>query len=173
MVEPTKEKLTRQSLCQELIKTNRAALRHAVYLSVFCSLFLIPLVTLILRWTIKETNGSVWVWLFATLPALLYLLPVVLAIWFLWDGLQNRRLLSQDAFEVITAELSYKSEEYVHRQYRELLHFAGFDRPLQVGHTAYQLATEGDLYYLVHYRGKKTVVLFYACKMYEYTDRVD
>ena len=172
MKEPTKEILTRQSIREALERKHRKSMLYTVCLSALFSLVLIPFVTLLLIWALSESHATAWPLISAIAAALIGLFPIGLMVYILWDVFGEHRRLAQDDFEIVTAELSYKSEKYVNRQWMELLHFAGSDRPVQVGHTAYQLASAGDLYYLVYYRGRNAVKLFYACKMYEYTEQI-
>lgn len=79
----------------------------------------------------------------------------------------ERKLLKRGEFDIVTREVSYKSEKVVHRHVEEFLHFNDF-KDISVGHTDFQLASVGDTFYIVHYKTNNRIKLFYPARMYEY-----
>lgn len=79
-------------------------------------------------------------------------------------------MIQNGMFEIVSREVLYKIEKPVRRHMEEFLGFDGFGDVL-VGHTDYQLAAAGDLFYIVRYQGKNKVRLLYSAKMYEYDER--
>ena len=83
-------------------------------------------------------------------------------------------MLERGEYDIITKELSYKSEIYRRRGRRnELvrqLHFPDF-KPIEVNSTTYQLATNDEKFYFVVYRKKGAQPrLHYSSKMYEFIE---
>ena len=76
-------------------------------------------------------------------------------------------MLARGDFDIVTRDVSYKSEEMVQRRLENYLHFCEFNK-ISVGHTTFQLASAGDTFYIVHYKAKKDIKLLYSAKMYEY-----
>ena len=83
------------------------------------------------------------------------------------EALCERKMLARGDFDIVTRDVSYKSEEMVHRHLEKYLHFCEFNK-ISVGHTTFQLASAGDTFYIVHYKAKKDIKLLYSAKMYEY-----
>ena len=93
------------------------------------------------------------------------------------DGVKKKKIKS-GAFEVTPARLNDKREELLyrgsgrHRHYElvECFYFEGFPRVENVPHTTYQLADEGETFFLVTYSGNPKVVLYYAAERYEFKE---
>ena len=165
----TKNIITRDWVVKELQFYNTADIRSIL-------LLLIPITALFLPATVGAVNAILTsvkiVWLSAVLGILvggLMSSPIWLLLFSLKKSLAEKKMLNHGDFEIVTREMMYKSEELVRRRIVENLHFKDFNK-ISVGHTAYQLAAAGDEYYIVHYKGSKTVKLFYSTKMYDYKD---
>ena len=92
--------------------------------------------------------------------------PIWLFFLLIQNALCERKMLARGDFDIVTCDVSYKSEEMVHRHMEEYLYFSGFNKK-SVGHTTFQLTSAGDTFYIVHYKDKKDIKLFYSTKMYE------
>ena len=167
MEKQTKNILTREGIEKELRFDNTASIRA---LLVLCAVFS-PFLLLLTFWVVGpgapqmkslvlKIVWCVFMGAFTSSP-----------IWILLLGLRRflveRKWLGRGEFDVVTREMSYKSEKQVHRHIEERLHFPDFDA-ISVGHTLYQLASQEDVFYIVHYKTKKEIKLLYPAKMYEY-----
>ena len=87
--------------------------------------------------------------------------------------LANRIKFKKGKFEISVEALSYKDEAAEkHGKHLVLVgyfHFPGFTR-VRVSETEFQLASNGDEFYIVHYKGKDRAVLLYSLKRYEYKE---
>ncbi len=85
----------------------------------------------------------------------------------------ERRHLKNGDLEIVIRHLLYKDERLVRvgksRRMQEMFHFAGFEE-VWANHTEYQLATMDDEFYIVHYKGSKTVKMLFPLKLYEYKE---
>jgi hypothetical protein len=172
MEKQTKNIITRKWVEKELRFYNTANIRSAL---VFCgtfSLLSVPLTILIVyaACTVFENIVlkialSIFMGAFTSAPTWIYLLLTFYL-------LSERKLLNRGEFDIVTRELLYKNEKMVHRHLEEFLHFQDF-KEISVGHTSFQLALQGDTYYIVHYKTKKSIKLLYSAKMYEYHDKTE
>ena len=94
--------------------------------------------------------------------------PIWLFFLLIQNALRERKMLARGDFDIVTCDVSYKSEEIDRRRrhMEEYLYFSGFNKK-SVGHTTFQLTSAGDTFYIVHYKDKKDIKLFYSTKMYE------
>ena len=167
----TKEIITRESIGQELRALNRKSVRLELMLLIPALLILPPLVLFLAAEILSSVASLLLRVLFGTAFGALAVFPALVLIYMLCTAYTNTRLLARGAFDVEAYEVSYKSEEYVNRRCVERVYFVGLKKPLEVGHTTYQLTSAGDVFYLVTYRTKKpSVKLAYAAKMYEYME---
>ena len=170
MEKTTKEIITREFIENELRFLNRASIRAGLALTASTALISIPITAMLLWFAVSShviLGFKIFLCIFSILVGCSPMLPGVL---FWIRTLSQVRLLGQGAYDVSLQELSYKCEKYVRRHYKEVLCFSGFE-DVEVGHTAYQLASAGDAYYLVTYRTRrKETQLLYAAKMYEYRE---
>ena len=164
----TKERITRNSIEQELWRTNASEIKGTVF-SMSYTLFFGVLISLVLCFAGSQVHFHPVIYI----PlALLPMIPFFAILRLLLTVLKERRLLQDGAFDITDATLFSKDEKYnhVHRELNRYFYFESFP-PCEVGHTAYQLAAAGDSYILVLYRSKKPYVkLFYAAKMYVYQE---
>lgn len=164
MKAPTKNILTRDEIKSELRFRSKAAIRSYATQLLALSLFLLPFVAICIYGIISTSPPP-------PLAVLLFLLTVTLTVplWIrlvlLLCALSEKRLLENGDFEVAVRELSYKEEIIVHRHTELILYFDDFSE-IFVPSTTYDLASVGDTYYLVAYKGKKVIRLLYPAKMY-------
>lgn len=95
-------------------------------------------------------------------------MPIAVMLFYLCPVLMGLRKLLRGEFEIVLLQVTCKREKAGPRNsIRRVLEFDGF-RDYCVGYTEYQLATEGDEYYVIHYRGSRSVQTAYSAKRYEY-----
>lgn len=170
MEKQTKQIITKDGIEKELRFYNKANIRSTLVLYGILSLLLIPIAVLLIFEIRSLTDSLLWEIVFCTFFSLLVISPLALGFSSLYRGLAERKLINQGAFDVLTREVSYKSEEYIRRRCVEQLHFVGF-QAVEAGHTIFQLTSEGDTFYLVVYRTEKPAIkLFYPAKIYEYRE---
>ena len=166
MEKQTKNIITRDFIEKELRFYNTADIKSRL---VLCSIFTVILLPITITSiymisgafdnTLAEIILSIVIGGIISSPIWGLLLVII-------SALYERRMLARGDFDIVTREVSYKSEELVHRHLEECLHFRGFNK-ISVGHTTFQLASAGDTFYIVHYKAKKDIKLLYAAKMYE------
>ena len=87
--------------------------------------------------------------------------------------ISSRRSVKRGEIEVSIEALSYKAEEAEGdgRSWRlvRYFYFPSFSKTA-VGNTEFQLASNGDEFYIVHYKGEDRAVLLYSLKRYEYKE---
>lgn len=167
MEKTTKNVITREWVEKELRFYNGADLRSVAVTLPVMALVFIPLTALIVSGVSSEVER---VWLKILISVLIGALtscPAWGCLCSLYFGLREKRMLQNGEFEIVTREVLYKIEKPVRRHMEEFLGFDDFGEVL-VGHTDYQLAAAGDLFYIVRYKGRKKVRLLYSAKMYEY-----
>ncbi len=168
MAKPTKNILTRDYIANDLRKRNardcKGLLPPLYVMSVVLYLF------------------TLFCFLFAYLPVLeTLLIPLAFAAPFLTVAIifsvifsKERKRILRGEFEIVTRPLQYKEERAVHGykryDYLEVLVFRDFKAFPVEEHTSYELASYGDVYYIVHYKNSKHIRLAYSTKMYEYKD---
>ncbi len=161
----TKERITRNSIEQELWKTNAAEIRGTVF-SLSYTLLFGGLISLVLCIACNQIPLHPVITFFI---ALLPLIPFFAILRLLFTVLNERKLLQACAFDVVSTTLFSKDEKYsqVHRELNRYFYFESYP-PCEVTYTAYQIASPGDSYYIVLYRAKKPYVkAFYAQNAYD------
>ena len=169
MQKQTKNIITREWVEKELRFYNTADIRSCLVVCSSVALVFIPLTVLCVYGTSLFFKNIFVKILSCILIGVLISCPVWLNLLSLRGFLAEKKRLANGDFEIVTREVLYKSEKLVHRHIEEFLHFKDF-KEISVGHTDFQLASAGDLFYLIHYKGEKSISLFYSCKMYEYRE---
>jgi hypothetical protein len=169
----TKNIITKESIAKELRFLSSADIRTAIILGVVSSVFCIPLTIGSVLAIFKEFNNIIIEIILCILIGGICILPVAVTAFIIVKRLTEKRLIDKGEFEISARELLYKEEKYErrgrHHRTVKVLHFSGFE-VATLGGTVYQLAAADDKFYLVHYRGKSSVMLFYPAKMYEYRE---
>ena len=169
MEKQTKSRITREEVAKELRACNATSRRSGLILCGAGSLLCIPL-TVGLVYGIWSWEQSVWLKiLWTVLIGGMTSAPVWVGVISLREDFAERKWLQNGEFVIVTRTLSYKSEKYINRHIEEYLHFADF-REISVEHTLFQLASNGDEFYLVHYKNQKKIQWLYPAKMYEYKE---
>lgn len=167
MEKMTKNVITREFIEKELRFYNTADIRSTLVLCGGLSLFFVPLTIgavyglfALLENVYLKILLSVLVGGLTSAPIWINLLP-------LKTSLREQKLLQNGDFDIVVCEVQYKDEKLVYRHTEKILHFNGF-KEVSVGNVNYDLVSQGDEFYIVHYKGKTNVELLYATKMYEY-----
>ena len=84
--------------------------------------------------------------------------------------LAERKMLLRGEFDITIQTVSYKSEKIVHRHIEKFLHFTGYQN-ISVANTTFDLASQGDKFYIVHYQTQNIIKLLYPQKTHEYNDK--
>ncbi len=168
MSKQTKNIITRESVASELSNKNRLELRIIMLPFVLLLVLYVPIIIGLLS-SMYGGGYSLAGRIMMVCLSLALTAPVVGVAIVICSILGERKMLYRGEFELETSKLIKKKEKLHHRRLIECLVFKGY-KVFSVGHTTYQLATEGEDYYIVHYRGKKTVQLVYPASMYEYNE---
>ena len=180
MAKQTKNIITRDEIKNTLLTENGKDLRFHLIIGILLFLFFLPLNIwlLIMTWSL---NNSIFIRL---LLALLDI--VVLDAFFIVDMIVlvnliiKRKKIERDEFDISIRSLIYK-DDTTYRPFKiqrllkfsttsrisKNLHFSDFDAE-EVGGTTYDLADNGDDFYIVHFKGEKEVELIYPAKMYDF-----
>ena len=164
----TKEIITRETIKREMLLREQGSFRMFLIAYAVLLFASVPMSVLFFFSPSKDlfprvVFGILWILILVTLFAAL------------WGGFQKRKKIKAGVFDVVIAKLSYKSEEPLYRYnrrstYTECFHFVGFKRVTNVPHTTYQLADEGETFYLVTLKDSANVLLYYAAERYEFRE---
>ena len=167
MEKQTKNIITREWVEKELRFYNTADIRSSLVLLGALSLLFVPLTVVLVDGLLSVLNQFWFQIPVAVLVGGLLSSPLLVNLFSLLRSFREKRLLQGCDFDVVTRKVLYKSEKIVNRQEMEYLHFDGFEK-IAVSHTTYQLAEEGDAFYIVYFKGYKTIKELYPAKLYEY-----
>lgn len=161
--------ITRKQIEDELYFYNTADIKATVVLCLCLALFFGPLAFGILYLIITETTDiSLKIGLSIPLGAL-FSAPIWGNLIRLAKHLAKRSLLKKGLFEVKILPVSDKYESNRNRSTAKLLEFPNL-KEIAVSSTTYSLASWGDEFYVIHYRGKSKIELLYSLKTHEYKE---
>ena len=173
MAKQTKNILTRDGVEKELRALNKAEKRAFLALFAVSTFFFLPIAVLVVYGLCSSLSSISLKILLSVFCGGIMSSPFWLTLWSLALVRKEKKLLDCGEFYITVQPLLYKSEERAPLRRRrtitlkEYLHFDGFRR-IAVPHTTFQLASQGEDFYLIYYRGKKEITLLYAADMYEY-----
>ena len=170
MEKQTKNQINRAFVEKELRFYNTADIRCSLVLCAAWSLIFLPITWLCVWYTLTQIDNPLLKIAMFSVGTVIFSSPIWLNILMLVKCLLERKKLKNGEFDVVVRRVISKDEKIVHRHMEEFLTFDGFAE-LSVGHTTYELATYGDVFYLVHYCGKNKIKLLYPEKMYEYNEQ--
>ena len=166
MEKQTKNVITREFREKELGFYNTAHIRSTLVLCAGLSLLFVPL-------TVLAVCGVCWAFTAVLLEIIISVLlgsvlsaPVWINLLCLIPKLKERKLLQNGDFVIAVCEMSYKEKKTVRRHTENVLHFVGFDGA-SVASTTFDLASQGDEFYVVHYKGLTGIELLYPLNLYE------
>ncbi len=169
MEKQTKNIITREWVAKELHFYNTADIRATLVLCGILSLFFVPLsVALVYEIVTLFKNALLKIFISIFVGGSMSA-PVWTNLLALHTSLKERKMLLKNEFEIAIRTVLYKSEKIVHRHIAEYLHFEDF-KEISVEHTTFQLSSQGDDFYIVHYKGSKLIKLLYSSKIYEYKE---
>ena len=164
----TQISLTRENIENQLWQYSAFDYKKAVIEVVLTVVLCVPM-TFLMYCIVKDNNLPLF---FDIVCMLLPIFPIAIVLYRSCRVFIERSCLKRGAFDVIQSSLYYKDEKYIRRRNRhELVRLFYFESypPCEVGHTAYQLASAGDAYFLVLYQTRRQrVKLFFPAKIYEY-----
>lgn len=167
MEKQTKNIITREWVEKELRFYNTADIRYTLIVCAALSLLCLPITAICIYGVLSEFQNAFFKIVLCIVVVGVLTAPVWLGLLSLWGSIVERKLLKNGDFDIVTRELLYKEERTNRRHIDEFFGFDDFDE-IKVGHTAFQMASQGDEFYIVHYLTKKQIKLLYAAKMYEY-----
>lgn len=167
MNKQTKNIISREWVAKELLFYNTADIRYALVLCGVFSLFFLPLTVLLIYSICSSYENVALEIFFSVILGTISSAPIWINILSLRKSFAERKMLKRGEFDVVTREVTDKSEKLIHRHLEEFLCFNDF-KETTVDHTVFQLASVGDEFYIVHYKTKNTIKLLYPAKIYEY-----
>lgn len=184
MAKQTKNIITRDEIKNTLLTENGKKLRFHLIIGILLFLFFLPLNIwlLIMTWSL---NNSIFIRLLLALLDIvvldaLFIVDMIVLV----NVIIKRKKIERDEFDISIRSLIYK-DDTVYRPFKiqrllkfsitnsitskisKNLHFSDFDAE-EVSGTTYDLASNGDDFYIVHFKGEKEVELIYPAKMYDF-----
>lgn len=170
MNKQTKNIITREFIENELRFYNKADIRSVLLCGGAFALFFIPITVLIVNGIYSEIDNAVLRNVLGIGLGIIFSSPVWGSLLAARHSLSERKKLNGGEVEITLCTLQYKGEKPVQRHIEEYFSFGGFD-DISVSPTAYSLATPGDEYYIVHYKGSRQIKQLYSAKTHEYKDQ--
>ena len=159
----TKNEITREFIKKELAFYNKADIRSRLLLGIVLALLSVPLVCLCIFLIDHLVLRILLSCLCALLPfgvfALIYIVQLVKA-------LGEKKMLTKGQFEITTRKVLSMDEKVVGNHTETFFSFGDF-KEISVGKTTRDITSVGDEFYIVHYRGKSEIKLFYPAKTHE------
>ena len=170
MKKETKNIITREFIEKELRFFNTAETRSTVALCCSLSLILWPL-TIGAIYILCAFFESIWLrLLLSVLVTAIINAALLINFWKLRNLRKLKKALDRGEFDIVTRKVITKSERMDSHSTNEFLHFNDL-KEVAVGHTVFQLACEGDEFYIVYYKNQDSIELLYPAAMYEYKER--
>ena len=170
MEKQSKNVITREFIEKELRFYNTADIRSAFLLCAGLALLFVPL-TIGIVYGFFVLFKTVWLKiLLSVLVGALTSAPVWINLLSLKPSLKERKLLQNGDFDIAVCEVLYKDKKTVHRHTENFLHFVGF-KEISVEKVNFDLASQGDEFYIVYYKGLTDIKLVYSLKMYVFKER--
>lgn len=165
MQRETKNVITRETVAIDLRSSNAKRMKFALYLG-FAMWVPIGLCAVVIMFSRDYLSVQI-----KSIALMIFVLSFFAYV--LITSLSNMIKLKRGEFEIVVRRVINKKEKLSYGRHvgrnkvKECLYFNDFNET-SVKHTMYQLASYGDEFYIVHYRGEKKIKLLYPCKMYEY-----
>jgi len=161
--------ITRKQIEDELYFYNTADIKSTVILCLCLALFFGPLTFGILYFILTETTDtSLKIGLSIPL-GILFSAPIWGNLIVLAKHVDKRSLLKKGEYDIVILPVSDKYESSRNRSTVHLLEFPNL-KEIAVSSTTYSLASWGDEFYVVHYKGKNKIELLYSLKTHEYRE---
>lgn len=169
MEKQTKNVITRDFVAKELKFFNTADIRSILVLCGGLSLVFLPLTFGLVYGILCLFEALLLKIILSFVVGVIISAPVWINLLTLPKILAERALLLKGDFEITVKTVLYKNEKIVRRHTEGFLHFEGF-KECSVGNTTFQLTSEDDEFYIVHYRSRDSIKLLYFTKIYEYKE---
>ena len=174
MSKQTKNIITREEVVKELQTSRKANFYFCLLMLGMSLLFFLPFIVGII-YAFCSWADSMWAKvLFSAFFGGLMLVWICINLLWLWRNRKRKKMLQRGNFDIVTREVLYKSETILAGRRRlgmsdtsKFLHFSGFAKR-QVNQDVFQRTSQGDAFYIVHYKTKGTIELLYPAKMYEF-----
>lgn len=166
MEKQTKNVITREFIEKELRFYNTAHIRSTLVLCAGLSLLFVPLTVLAVCVVCGAFTAVLLEIIISVLLGAVLSAPVWINLLCLIPKLKERKLLQNGDFVIAVCEMSYKEKKTVRRHTENVLHFVGFEGA-SVASTTFDLASQGDEFYVVHYKGLTGIELLYSLNLYE------
>lgn len=171
--EETKNIITRETVEKELKRLNKAEIHAFLVLFIVMTLVCVPVSILLIYGFFSVGRHIVLLGISCFLLSFALLIPVVILLVSLIQAINEKKLLKNGDWLVDVDEVQYKMEEVERRHTIKVFYFYKYGRRA-AGDVEYQLASQGDAFYLVVYKKKKPrAVLNYSQKLYEYREEDD
>ncbi len=167
MDKQTKNIISRECVEKELRFYNTADIRSILVLCGALSLFFLPLTIGIVYAICALIENILLKIVFSAIIGAITSAPIWINLLRLRGSLTERKLLKNGDFDIVIRDVRYKSKKIGRWHIEEYLHFDDFKKR-SVEHATFELASQGDEFYLVHYKTKNSIKLIYSTKMYEY-----
>ena len=170
MSKQTKNIITREFIEKELRFYNTADIKSTLVLSIAFSLLFLPLTAVVLYVFSSLFKNILLKIVVSLVVGGTISAPIWLNLFSLITSLKERKLLRNGDYDITVREVQYKGETRVCRHIAKFLHFIGF-KDVLVGTVDFELSSQGDEFYIVHYKDHTTVKLLYSVKLYEFKER--
>ena len=166
MEKQTKNIITKDSIKSELTFYNKADIKS----SIVSGIGMLPLFggmtafAVIAIWNYVDHTAVKT--LLAFMLGILFASPIIIKLYQLDGALAEKKKIEQEGFEIAIRDVRYKCKIGFGRSECNLICFDDFGE-VAVDNTNYELASEGDRFYIVHYKGQYSMRLMYSCKTHE------
>jgi hypothetical protein len=169
MAKPTKNVITKEAVLESMREGNRAALPYILIPFIITSLVLLTPAFFLFRYLILATAPPLLRIALGLGAAIPLCGPSIYFFVRICIHFSERRMLKNGQVVWEKLPLLEKHEKLVHRHTEPTFRFHGL-WDVCVSSTAYRLVDRGDEYYILHFKGKKTVRRLYAVETHELRD---
>lgn len=175
MAKPTQQRITRDSVTEELLRLSGGDKKLSLYFGVIIGFLALPFIYAAGNSVIRKiANGGSLLDIVLSAVALLILLALV-SVFFIFYFVSHRRIrkIKKGAFSVRLDRVTYMTErmKYNGRTSRLARIFEFRDSgEAETDGLNYSLTSIGDEYYLVFIDGEKQPTIMFPCKIYDYEE---
>ena len=171
MENETKNTITREFVEEELRFYNKEDIRSNL---AHFGLFGAPLLLILFAGVcaVFANVESIWVGLLlcCLICAIMIFLIKKMLFPSLINALKEKKALDRGDFVIVTRRVTKKSTKTEYNKSLFFLHFDGF-KEKEVWQNVFMLTSEGDEFYIVHYKKQDAIKLMYPAKTHEYKER--
>ena len=170
MKKPTKNIITREYIEKELWFYNKAGIRSSILLMGILLIFCIPCTIMFISFSCAIAKNILLKIFLCIISVFLGMSFEGIVLVYLIKDLSERKKLKAGEFSIVIRKMLYKRTVYEERSELHCLYFEDFNE-VATGYTYYNLSSDGDEFYLVHYNGSNKVKWVYPLSMYEYKEK--